>query len=245
MNGIETYKKHPYDHASENLEVFIKEHMDLVKRIALTVKKKLPSTIETNDLIQSGYVGLLEAKKTYQPDLGTPFEAFACSRIRGAIIDSIRKNSWLSKDSLKFIQALNAAIHKLQQQNGREPTTDEIIQELNIDHEEYIRNYQMLNLSNMLSLKNENDSIAMSEEENPSIISDKQEMFAILKNEIINLNLREQQILSLYYNDDMSFKEIAQIFDISEARVCQIHNELLAKLRKKIKLKKNIPTFSA
>lgn len=237
MNGIESYKNNPYESISGNMEDFIRQHTGLVRRIALSIKKKLPYSIETNDLIQSGYLGLLEAQKTYQSDLGTPFEAFAISRIRGAIIDSIRRNSWLSKESIKFIQSLNSATNKLQQLHGREPSTDEIISELNIDHDQFVMNYQMMNLSNMLSLENENTMTTINENDNPVTLLGKQELLNLLKNELINLPLREQQILSLYYNDEMTFKEIAEIFDITEARVSQIHNELLAKLKKRINLK--------
>lgn len=220
MRGVDLYQ--------EQLDV----DLTLVRKIALHFKKKLPQHIDLNDLIQSGYVGLLEAKQHFDEAKGVEFSNFASLRIKGAIIDSLRKNSWGTKESLKNMRIMSQAICKLEQSGKRQPTTEEIAKEMGITIEQHDEMVQAILVSNVANTETQElENVSNSNEDNPSQLIIKQQMIEKMKVHIECLSEREQQILSLYYNDEFTLKEIADILSISEARVSQLHSRSIAKLQ--------------
>ena len=233
MQGIDYYAEQ-----TEELQLhqFVVKHQQLVKRIALHIKRRLPSFIELDDLLQAGFIGLLEARKHYKTDMQTSFETFAGIRIKGAIIDSLRKNSWGTRETLKHAKAMGSAIHRLEQRLKREPTTEEVARELGLSLAEHMELCTQMHLANVLSLDDhERDYNVVSEvEENPALINQKEQMLQYIKQELSHLPQREQMVLSLYYVDEFTFKQIGEILSLTEARICQIHAGAIARLKNKL-----------
>lgn len=232
MQSITAYE----NDSDTNLEEFVAEHLSLVKKIALFIKRKLPSHIEFDDLLQSGLIGLLEAKRNYNPEMGASFETFASIRIRGAIIDYLRKNSWASRDTMRAMKIMSEAISKIEQREQREATAEDIMKELSLSAKEYAKMNQEINMLHVASLdKMHIDYILVDDDEDPEKITQKEDIKAELKNALSSLPKKEQMVLSLYYVDELTFKQIGEVLELTEARICQIHSHAITKIRSKMK----------
>lgn len=219
------------------LEQFVIEHRQLVEKIALHIKRRLPSHIELEDLLQAGFVGLLEARKHFKSDMGASFETFSSNRIKGAIIDSLRKNSWGSRETLKNMRRINEAICKIEQRHQRQPTTEEIADELGLAMEEYLEICQQINICNVISMDIvDADQSQLGDDVNdPMVLNEKEDTIHHIKNVLTTFPEREQLVLSLYYIEEFTFKEIGEILDLTEARICQIHSQAIFKIQEKMK----------
>jgi RNA polymerase sigma factor for flagellar operon FliA len=227
MNSIGDYKKTD----SIELEDFVIAYIPLVKTIALSLKRRLPSFIEVDDLCQNGLMGLLEARQHYKENEGANFKTFASIRIRGAMIDSLRKNSWLPRDAAKKIRNVAVAIHKIEQREQRPAESEEIAKELGIDIEAHgklvheISNYYVVNIDNIdFDLANPNA-------DNPLEKSIDHDFICRLQKALPSLPEREQMVLSLYYVEEFTLKQIGEVLGLSEARVCQLHTQAIARLK--------------
>jgi RNA polymerase sigma factor for flagellar operon FliA len=219
-------------HSSAKME----ELLPLVRRIAGKMSTKLPRSVEVGDLIQAGCVGLAQAWSRFSLEGGASFESYASSRIRGAMLDWLRAEDLLPKSARKESKRIDAAIAKLRNQLGREPREEEIADELDISLEHFQSNIASFENSQILSLEDlgiENpDEIGQAD---PS--SDPYESLLgsqtakLLKKAIDTLPDREKMVLSLHHEEDMTFKDIAKILDLSEARICQLHGQSLSRIR--------------
>ncbi len=228
------------DHYNEQgnaaqLEELVKVHADLVIKIAKKIKRKLPSNIEFDDLVQSGFVGLIEASRNYRAEQGTAFETFASVRIKGSILDTLRKNSIHNRDILKQIKLMNETINQLEQHHKRPVSAAEIAEAMKMSVEEYQELCLYININHASSLDVELDQHKVagdltSPEEN--VIQD--ELKDRIKSMLKKLPEREQILLSLYYIEELTFKEISEVLDLTEARVCQIHAAAITKLSNKM-----------
>lgn len=218
------------------LEQFVIQHRPLVKKIALFLKRRLPSHIDFDDLLQSGLVGLLEARKHYKSDLGTSFETFASIRIRGSIIDSLRRNSWVTRETLKNMRKVSEAISKIEQRNQKHATTEEIAFELGLTAEEHFKMSQEISICNVMSLDDfDQDNIQLGDDTtNPQRIIQDEGIKTHLQHVIKDLPEREQLVLSLYYVEEFTFKQIGEILELTEARICQLHTQAIARVRAKL-----------
>lgn len=218
------------------LEQFVLKHRPLVKKIALYIKRRLPSHIELDDLLQSGLVGLLEARQNYKNNMGTTFETYASIRIRGSIIDSLRKNSWVTRETIKKMRKMSEAITKIEQRNHKHATTEEIALELGISVEEHFKMSQEISICNVLSLDeiDYDNSLFGDDDEDPLAIAQNQGLEERLKEILKNLPEREQLVLSLYYIEEFTFKQIGEILELTEARICQLHSQAIARVRGKM-----------
>lgn len=233
MQGLEIYAETA---GETSLDRFVRDHEDLVKKIALHIKKRLPSHVELDDLLQSGFVGLLEARKTFDPTQGATFETFASIRIRGCIIDGLRKNSWGTRETIHNMRLIGEAITRLEQRLHKAPTTEDIATELGISVEEHMEICQQINVSNVVSLDANEDEefVAGDDANNPQVITQQQDMIQHIKKILNNFPKREQQVLSLYYVEEFTFKQIGEILTLTEARICQIHSHAIAKIQVKL-----------
>jgi RNA polymerase sigma factor for flagellar operon FliA len=218
------------------LEQFVLEHRPLVKKIALYIKRRLPSHIEVDDLFQSGLIGLLEARTQYKDDMGTTFETYASIRIRGAIIDSLRKNSWVTRDVLKNMRMMSEAISKIEQRNQTQATTEDIAKELGISAEEHFKMAQDISVCNVMSLDeiDQDNSFLTDGIGNPFELAQNESMKESLREVLSKLPEREQLVLSLYYVEEFTLKQIAEIMDLTEARICQLHTQSIARIRSRM-----------
>lgn len=219
------------------MEKSITDYLPLVKRIAISIKRKLPSHIEFDDILQSGVVGLLEAKRNYNAEMGASFETFAGKRIRGAIIDALRKNSWATRDIIKNMKMISTAVSKVEQREKRQATIDDVIAELGITADEHAKMTQDINLIFVSSLSEDYlDASLVNDEADPADQFEEDAVKEKLKVMLKHLPEREQLVLSLYYVEELTFKEIGDVMDLTEARICQLHANAIAKVRARMQI---------
>lgn len=214
----------------------MEEFLPLVRRIAGKMSTKLPRSVEVGDLIQAGCVGLAQAWSRFSTDGGASFESYASSRIRGAMLDWLRAEDLLPKSARKESKRIDAAIAKLRNQLGREPREEEIAEELAISLEDFQSNLASFENSQILSLEDlgiENpDELGQADPSSDPYEALLGSQTAKLLNKAIDaLPEREKLILSLHHEEDMTFKDIAKILDLSEARICQLHGQSLSRIR--------------
>lgn len=213
----------------------IQENIDLVKREALYMKTRLPDSVELDDLVQSGMLGLLDAVKKYNPVQGVAFESYARIRIKGSMIDELRKADWVPRRVREKTKDLDQAIHELRNKLGRHPEEREIAKQMNISISDLHTILSNTNSAFMVSL----DDIGLTEveknsaeySENPFEYLLEMDKEGELADAIRGLPERDQQVLALYYTEDVNMREIGEILGITESRVCQIHSRAIARLR--------------
>jgi RNA polymerase sigma factor for flagellar operon FliA len=223
----------------------IKQYQPLVRRLAHHMMAKLPPSVEVDDLIQVGLIGLADALTRYEASQGVQFETFATQRIRGAMLDELRENDWMSRGSRKSQKDIETAMRRLEHRLGHTPKESEIAAEMGISLVEYqtllgkVRGTQLLYLED-LSRHNEDDDtyldrhVADSESDPLNMLRD-QKLREALVAAIKLLPEREQYIMSMYYEQDMNLKEIAAVLDVTESRICQLHSQSIARLRAKMR----------
>lgn len=213
----------------------IEQNLPLVRMVALTIKARLPSHIELDDLVQSGMIGLLDAVKKYQPSQGIKFEIYARQRIHGSIMDELRKNDWTPRRVREISKRIEQAIKALFLKLGRNPEDREVAKALDVPIEEY---HHMLLASNSGFLvsfdelgvnKVEQDINGHYSSPLAELIEESEQGRVV--DAISGLPEKEQQMLALYYQEEMTLKEIGAVFGVSESRISQIHSQALARLR--------------
>ena len=222
----------------------IRQYQPLVRRLAHHMMARLPPSVEVDDLIQVGLIGLSDALARYESAQGVQFETFATQRIRGAMLDELRENDWMSRGSRKSQKDIEVAIRKVEHRLGRSPLESEVAQEMGLTLEEYqtllgkVRGTQLIYLEDMARGGDDDDTyldrhVADSEADPLNMLRD-QRMRQALVAAIKLLPEREQYIMSMYYEQDMNLKEIAAVLDVTESRVCQLHSQSIARLRAKM-----------
>jgi RNA polymerase sigma factor for flagellar operon FliA len=224
----------------------IRQYQPLVRKLAHHMMAKLPASVQVDDLIQVGLIGLSEALTRYEATQGVQFETFATQRIRGAMIDELRVNDWMSRGSRKSQKDIEQALRRLEHQLGRSPLESEIAQELGMSLADYqsllgkVRGTQLVYLEDM-SRGGDSDEGFL---EHHDVADDSGDPMAALRDQrlreslmtaIKNLPEREQFVMSMYYEQDMNLKEIAAVLGVTESRVCQLHSQSIARLRAKMR----------
>ena len=217
----------------------MEEFLPLVRRIAGKMSSRLPSSVEVGDLIQAGCIGLAQAWGRFSLEGGSSFETYASSRIRGAMLDWLRDEDLLPKSARKESKRVDAAIFKLRNQFGREPREDEIAHALGLTLEDYQYSIASLENSHLLSLEdlgveNPEDLASSTSSHDPYEILLGSQTAQMLIDAIETLPEREKLVLSLHHEEEMTFKQIAEIMDLSEARICQLHGQLLSRIRSRL-----------
>lgn len=219
----------------------VEQHAALVKRIAYHLIARLPPSVDVEDLIQAGMIGLLDAAGQFNATQGASFETYAGIRIRGAMLDEIRRNDWAPRSVHRKAREIAEKIHQIEQEKGRNAHDNEIAAAMDLDINEY---YQLLHDSaghQVFSL----DEFTDSDETQAQPISSpydspdeevQQDGFqAALAQAIDTLPERERLLMSLYYNDELNLKEIGEVLGVSESRVSQIHSQTVVRLRSKLR----------
>ena len=217
----------------------------MVKRIAHHMYAKLPASVEVDDLIQVGMMGLADAISKYDSQHGAQFETYANQRIRGAILDELRSTDWMSRTSRKEQKIIEKAIQKAEQQLGRDPGEQDIANEMGISISAYqemlfkSRGTQLLYLEDLTGEANGDedflDRYVSDSESDPIHMLENQNMRQSLIDAIGLLPEREQNIMSMYYEQEMNLKEMAEVLGITDSRVSQLHSQAIARLRLKLK----------
>jgi RNA polymerase sigma factor for flagellar operon FliA len=223
----------------------IKQYQPLVRRLAHYMMAKLPASVEVDDLIQVGLIGLADALSRYEVSQGVQFETFATQRIRGAMLDELRGNDWMSRGSRKSQKEIETTMRRLEHRLGRSPIESEIAAEMDMTLVEYqsllgkVRGTQLVYLEDMSRNGEDDDNfldrhVADSEADPMNMLRDhrlRESLVAAIK----GLPEREQYIMSMYYEQDMNLKEIAAVLDVTESRICQLHSQSIARLRAKMR----------
>ncbi len=237
MNKALTYDQY----ANQNSQrAFLEKYSVLVKRIAHHLLGRLPPSVQVEDLIQAGMIGLLEAQKNYDGSKGASFETYAGIRIRGAMLDDIRRGDWVPRSVHKHNREVNQAIATLEGVLNRDPTDAEVAQHMGISLAQYHVILTDVNCSRLVGIEDlgvSEDSISPedSDDENVPFQGVADEYFRkALVDSIKSLPEREALVLSLYYDEELNLKEIGEVIGVSESRVSQILSQSMQRLRTKL-----------
>lgn len=225
-------------------EQYLERFAPLVRRMAHHLLAKLPASVQLDDLIQAGLIGLMDAIGRFEEGQGAQFETYATQRIRGAMLDELRQGDWLPRGLRKTQRQIENAMHKLEHKFGRTPSEGEVAKELGVALQEYqemlqeARGYQLIYFDQNDDDEggdNYLDRNAADNVHNPmELVSDQRFRQAII-NAIDNLPEREKLLMGLYYEQELNFREIAEILGVTESRVCQLHSQAVARLRTKLR----------
>jgi RNA polymerase sigma factor for flagellar operon FliA len=223
-------------------EAAIEKFSPLVKRMAHHMLAKLPPSVQLDDIIQAGLIGLMDAINRYQDNHGTQFETYATHRIRGAILDELRGNDWLPRGLRRSLREVEGAIARLEQRLGRPPSEREMAKEMGVTLKEYqellqdARGYQLFHIEDFTSDEdNFLDRNCPDETANPLERLQDRRLREALTQAIGLLPEREKLLMGLYYDKELNFREIAAVLEVSESRVCQLHSQAVARLRGKVR----------
>ena len=221
-------------------EALVKTHALLVKRIAYHLLGRLPHSIQLDDLVQAGMLGLLEAVRHYDETKGASFETYAGIRIRGHMLDEVRRNDWVPRSVYRNARMISAAVKIVENRLGRDAKDHEVAVELGVSLIEY---HAMLNDSTGAHLYGFDDlgvtDDVMKDEaqgisSEPHVNALRSDMATHLAHVIDGLPKKERLVLSLYYEQDLNLKEIGEVLGVSESRVSQIHSQATHRIKSRL-----------
>ncbi|HZV54235.1 MAG TPA: RNA polymerase sigma factor FliA [Rhodocyclaceae bacterium] len=220
-------------------EQLVHQYAQLVKRLAFQLLAKLPASVQAEDLIQNGMIGLLDAIGRFEEGLGAQFETYAVQRIRGAMLDGLRENDWVPRGVRRDMRRVEEAIHRLEHEHGRPPSEGELAESLDMSLTDYqkllheARGHQLVYLEDLSGDQEEGylERNVAAPTLDPMALLEDQDMRQALVRGIDALPEREKLLMSLYYDDDMNLKEIGEVLGVTESRVCQLHSQAIARLR--------------
>ncbi|AHB08039.1 RNA polymerase subunit sigma-70 [Pandoraea pnomenusa] len=215
------------------------QYAPLVRRLALQLMAKLPASVELEDLIQAGMLGLLDAANRYQETQGAQFETYASQRIRGAMLDELRELDWASRGIRKTARQIEQAVQRLEQRLGRGPSESEIAGEMSIGLSEYqqmlqdVHGCQLIYYEDFESADEEPfiDRICSDPGADPLTMLLDEGLRGGVVDAIDRLPDREKLLMSLYYEQGLNLREIGAVLEVSESRVCQLHSQAISRLR--------------
>lgn len=220
----------------------IQRFAPLVKRIAYHLMARLPSSVQVDDLIQNGMMGLLDAINRFEAGMGAQFETYAAQRVRGAMLDGLRENDWLPRSLRRDFRRIEVAISQLEQEYGRTPSESELAETLGMALAEYqkmlqdARGHQLISFEDMIDDGNEDflERHLSDDSNEPSRILEDESLRKSLVQGIDLLPEREKLMMALYYEQDLNLREIGEVMGVTESRVCQLHSQAVARLRARI-----------
>lgn len=221
--------------ASSQAEL-VKQMAPLVQRIASKVARGLPQHVRTGDLVSAGMVGLLEATQRFEPERAESFVGYATLRIRGAILDELRRGDILSQEARMKSRLVATARAKLHTALSRPPTTAEMAAELKVSEEEYVEDLAGLDTVRVVAFDPQDEAQAIMDTtaKSPADVTIFRELRDRLASAIETLPEKEKLILSLYYEQELTYKEIGDVLDLTAARICQLHAQAVARLRQRL-----------
>ena len=242
----ELWNEYKETRSSDLRDKIIRQYMPLVKYVAGKVSVGMPASVEFDDLVGFGQFGLLDAIEKYDPDKNVKFKTYAVTRIRGAIFDELRQLDWVPRSVRQKSREIEDTIGDLEARLGRTASDAEIAGKLGVSEEEYQQTVMKLSGTSVLSLNdvwysgNDNDhmsigdSIESPSSLNPDVIVEREEIRKIIIQAINELPEKEKMVIVLYYHEDLTFKEIGQVLEVSESRISQLHTKANLRLRAKL-----------
>ena len=236
VNGLATYNAVQ----EQSAEVLVAEHAALVKRIAYHLVNRLPPNVQADDLIQAGMIGLLEASRNYDPSQGASFETYAGIRIRGAMLDEIRRSDWTPRSVHRKARMVAEAMRDIENEEGRDARDVEVADALGMSLSDYHKILQDASGCRIFSLEELQLVGELPQERKDGAISGpfegmQRDMFkSELSEAIAGLPERERLVIALYYDKELNLREIGHVLGVSESRVCQIHSQATLRLRSRL-----------
>jgi RNA polymerase sigma factor for flagellar operon FliA len=243
MVALEVWERYKDKKDNETRDRLLNSYIPLVKNVAGRMAAGFPKSVELNDLVNIGVIGLIEAFNNFDPGRGVKFETFAVPRIRGAILDELRSLDWVPRSTRAKARNIDRAIARLENQLGRGPSDKEIAETLDISVSELFSAKKDICFSSLLSLdemicrEDDNRQVPRIEtvenRETVDILQDMElaELKSYMMASISSLTEQERLVVSLYYYEELTLKEIGEIMLISESRVSQIHTRAVSRLR--------------
>ena len=225
---------------------FIRQYMPLVKYVAGKLAVGMPGSVEFDDLVGFGQFGLLDAIEKFDPGKNVKFKTYAVTRIRGAIFDELRQLDWVPRSVRQKSREIEDTIVDLEAKLGRTATDAEIAEKMGVSEAEYQQTVMKVSGTSVLSLNdvwysgNDNDhmsigdSIESPSSLNPDVIVEREEIRKVIVEAINELPEKEKMVIVLYYHEDLTFKEIGQVLEVSESRISQLHTRANLRLRAKL-----------
>lgn len=236
-------------HSTELREKIIIEYAGLVKIVAGRLSIYLGYNVEYDDLVGYGTFGLIDAIDKFDCSKGVKFETYASLRIRGAILDQIRKMDWIPRTLRQKQKKIDAAYQKIESLNGRMATDEEVAAELEISVDEFENWQAQTKLSNLVSLdeyieqgETKVETTCSEDFVQPEKVVEKEELKQILMTTLETLTEKERKVILLYYYEELTLKEISSVLEVSESRISQLHTKALQKMR--FKLGSNVEMFA-
>jgi len=224
----------------QRADSLIRKHAPLVKRIAHHLLARLPASVQVDDLIQAGMIGLLEASRKYEASKGASFETYAGIRIRGSMMDEVRKGDWVPRSVHRNSRRISEAIKIVEAREGRDAHDEEISTELGMTLDEYFSCLKDSSGGKLFSFEEITEQGEATPEQfvanspSPDFVVQDEAFRRSLVNEIDLLPERERMVLSLYYEEELNLKEIGLVLSVSESRVSQIHSQAALRLRSRM-----------
>jgi RNA polymerase sigma factor for flagellar operon FliA len=220
----------------------VEKHLPLVKAVVGRVAMTLPSHVDGEDLYSAGLTGLLNAVRQYNPRAGTSFETYARVRIRGAVLDELRRMDWVPRSVHTKARKVQAVMQRIEQAKGRSATEQEMACALKITVGEYRRWVDEIRPATFVCLDatytsefddpvSQYESLADHRQENPMEGAFRHEMARLIAQRIQELPEMQRKVLALYYFEDMRLREIAEVFGLTESRICQIHAQAIQNIK--------------
>ena len=238
MNSVAMYSSVQRD--GNGYDELVTRYASLVKRIAYHIMSRLPPSVQVDDLIQSGMIGLLEAARNYDAGQGASFETYAGIRIRGAMLDEIRKGDWAPRSVHRKARQIAQAVRDIENATGRDARDFEVAEAMEISLQEYHKTLQDANGCRLLSFEDMglgDDGISYrgpKDSAGPFEGVQKADFKKNLSEAVSGLPERERLVLTLYYDEDMNLREIGAVIGVSESRVSQIHSQALIRLQARL-----------
>lgn len=231
-------------HGVLDRQQLVMQYAPLVKRIAFHLMARLPASVQVEDLIQTGMLGLLDACGRFEDGQGAQFETYAVQRIRGAMLDGLRENDWVPRSVRREMRRVESAILQLEHQHGRQPTETELAEALEMPLADYqkllgdARGHQLLSLEDLGGGSDGDEEFLdrheSGESQDPLALLLEDDMRHALVKGIEGLPEREKLVMSLYYEEELNLREIGEVLGVTESRVCQLHSQAIARLRAQV-----------
>lgn len=214
----------------------------LVKRLAYHLMNRLPASVQVDDVIQNGMLGLIDAINRFESGHGAQFETYAVQRIRGAMLDGLRENDWLPRSLRRDMRRIESAIQSLEHQNGRPPTEGELAEALDMPLPDYqkmlhdARGHQLFYFEDFTDGEGGDylERHAGDDANDPLKVLNDKRLHDTLSKAVGDLPEREQMVMALYYEEELNLREIGEVLGVTESRVCQLHSQAVSRLRARI-----------